>query len=158
MKGVIILDCCGYEINTASKLYDYIDCFRLKRNEKFFKQELDDGRQIKKELMLVSLCPQCGHYIIRFLFYAHRFGRFQDWDESKIIRGQKADEVFAARSDLYDLIALPNPFKVKADCRHSRSLWKYYKMLPDQQAQIPRYMDESGDAGLKITVPLKVYR
>ena len=136
-----------------------MDCFKLKPGEKFFKKKLKDGREIKKELMLVSICPNCHHYVIRFLFYAKKTLRFQDWDESKIVRGKKADEIFIRRNAAYDMIDLPNPFKPKANPKHSRRIpGVYYKMLPEQQAQIPRYMDESGDAGLKIPVPTRCYK
>lgn len=157
MKGVVIIDCCGYEIKLPSKLFNYLDCFKLRSGEKFFQRHLPDGREVKKEIMLVGICPHCKHYILRLLFYANKTSRFQDWDDTRLIRGAKADEIFAQRSELYDLIVLPNPFRLKPDCKHSRKIpWVYYKMLPNEQAQIPRYMDESGDAGLKILCPLKV--
>ncbi len=145
----LILDCCSYEVKTCSKTYEYIDCYKLKAGSKFFKKKLNDEREIKKEIMLVGLCPNCRHYIIRFLFYAKKTGRFQDWDETKIIRGQKADEIFKRRSDFYNLVDLPNPFKPKYIKKYSKNLSIYYKTL-DSYSQIPRYFDESGDAGLKI--------
>ncbi len=158
MKGFLILDCCSYEVKTGTKTYEYIDCFKLKSGEKFFKKKLQDGRPIKKELLLVAFCPNCKHYVIRFLFYSNSKLRFQDWDETKIVRGKKADEIFERRNELYDLIELPNPFKPKLEGKHSKRIpWTYYKMLPNQQAQIPRYMDESGDVGLKIPCPVRVY-
>lgn len=155
MKSILILDCCSYEVKTCSKSYNYIDCFKLKPNEKFFKKKLSDGREIKRELLLVGFCPQCKHWVIRFLFYAKKNGRFQDWDESKIVRGKKADEIFNRRSDLYDLIDLPDPFKPKAKTKHSRKIpWVYYKAI-DSHSQVPRYIDESEDAGLKVVCPVK---
>lgn len=156
MKSVLILDCCSYEVKTCSKTYRYIDCFKLKSGEKFFKKKLKDGREIKKELLLVGLCPNCRHWVIRFLFYAKSTGRFQDWDETKIVRGAKADEIFNRRLESYDLIDLPNPFKPKLEGKHSKKIpWVYYKTL-DSYSQIPRYIDESEDAGLKVVSPPKV--
>jgi len=156
MKSVLILDCCSYEVRTCSKTYKYIDCFKLKSGEKFFKKKLSDGREVKREIMLVGLCPNCKHWVVRFLFYAKKTGRFQDWDETKIVRGQKADEIFHRRCDLYDLIDLPDPFKPKLEGKHSKKIpWVYYKTL-DSCSQVPRYIDESEDAGLKIVSPPKV--
>jgi len=156
MKSVLILDCCSYEVRTCSKTYRYIDCFKLRSGEKFFKKKLNDGREIKKELLLVGFCPNCKHWVIRFLFYAKSTGRFQDWDETKIVRGQKADEIFNRRSEFYDLIDLPDPFKPKLEGKHSKKIpWVYYKTL-DSYSQIPRYIDESEDAGLKVVTPPKV--
>ena len=156
MKSVLILDCCSYEVRTCAKTYRYIDCFKLRSGEKFFKKKLNDGREIKKELLLVGFCPNCKHWVIRFLFYAKSTGRFQDWDETKIVRGQKADEIFNRRSEFYDLIDLPDPFKPKLEGKHSKKIpWVYYKTL-DSYSQIPRYIDESEDAGLKVVTPPKV--
>ena len=132
MKGILILDCCSYEVKTCSKTYKYIDCYKLKSGEKFFKKKLSDGREIKKELLLVGYCPNCKHWVIRFLFYAKATGRFQDWDETKIVRGKKADEIFNRRSDSYNLIDLPDPFKPKLEGKHSKRIpWVYYKAIDD---------------------------
>ncbi len=155
MKSFLILDCCSYEVKTCSKSYHYIDCFKLKSGKKFFKKKLSDGREIKREVLLVGFCPNCKHWVIRFLFYAKKNGRFQDWDETKIIRGTKADEIFNRRSELYDLIDLPDPFKPKLEVKHSKKIpWVYYKPI-DSHSQIPRYIDESEDAGLKVVCPIK---
>lgn len=156
MKGILILDCCAYEVKTGTKTYEYIDCFKLKPNKKFFKKKLSDGQIAKRELMLVGFCPNCKHWIIRFLWYSKKTGRFQDWDETKIIRGKKADEIFDRRSDLYNLIKLPDPFQPKAEGKHSKKIpWVYGKSSKDGLFQIPRYIDESEDAGLKIACPVK---
>lgn len=155
MKAFVVLDCCSYEIKTCSDNYNFIDCFRLKAGEKFFKKKLPDGREIKKEILLVASCPRCGHWIIRFLWYATKNGRFQDWDDSKIIRGKKADEIFSRRMESYDLIEIPDPFKAKLEPKHSKKIpWVYGKTL-DGFSQIPRYIDESEDAGLKIVSKVK---
>jgi len=155
MKSFLILDCCGYEVKTNSKTYEYIDCFKLLPGQKFFKKKLSDGRAVKREILLVGHCPNCRHWVLRFLFYAKKNGRFQDWDETKIIRGEKADEIFRRRSDLYELSDLPNPFKPKTDGKQSKKIpWTYYKTI-DSFSQIPRYIDESEDAGLKIVCPIK---
>lgn len=155
MKSVVILDCCSYAVKTCTKSYEYIECFKLKNGSKFFKKKLSDGRLIKREILLLSVCPVCKHYVLRFLFYSKTNGRFQDWDESKIIRGKKADEIFNRRSSFYDCIDLPNPFKPELNKQSSsRNLWIYYKTV-DSCSQIPRYLNESSDAGLKIVCPIK---
>ena len=155
MKSVVILDCCSYEVKTCTKSYEYIECFKLRNGNKFFKKKLSDGRLIKREILLLSVCPVCKHYVLRFLFYSKANGRFQDWDESKIVRGKKADEIFDRRSPLCDCVDLPNPFKPKADGKQSKKIpWVYGKSL-DGVSQVPRYIDETEDAGLKIVCPIK---
>lgn len=156
MKGFLILDCCSYEVKTGTKSYEYIDCFKLKSGEKFFKIKLSDGRPVKKELLLVGHCPNCKHWVLRFLFYANSSTSFINWDETKIIRGKNADEIFGRRCDMYDLIDIPNPFKPKAEVKHSKKIpWVYGKVLKDGISQIPRYIDETEDAGIKIVNPVK---
>lgn len=157
MKAELILDCCSYEVKTGTKTYKYIDCFKLKPHQKIFKKKLTDGREIKKELLLVGYCPNCKHWVLRFLWYAKSNCRFQDWDETKILRGKKADEIFNRRTELYDLIDLPDPFKPKLEGKQSKNIpWIYGKSSKDGLFQIPRYIDESEDAGLKINCPVKV--
>lgn len=157
VREFLILDCCNYQIKTGTKFYQNIDCYKLKSKKEHFKKKLSDLRPVKKEIMLVSVCQNCSHYIIRFLFYANANARFQDWDESYIIRGHKADEIFARRCDFYKLINLPNPFEQKVAKRYSKHPSIYYKNV-DGYSQIPRYMDESGDAGLKVACPVKVFK
>lgn len=154
MKAIIILDCCGYEVKTGSKTYEYIDCFKTIKG-RFFKKKLSDGREIKREMLLVALCPTCRHWILKYLWYSKANGRFQDWDESKIIRGKKADEVYDRRAEDYVLVDIPNPFKPKKEGKQSKKIpWVYGKAL-DAYSQIPRYIDETQDAGLKIVCPIK---
>lgn len=153
MKAVVILDCCGYEVKTGTKLYEYMDCFKTKPG-RFFRKKLSDGRLIKREMMLLTVCPMCKHYILKYLWYGKKNGRFQDWDETKIVRGKKADEIFSRRCEDYILIDLPNPFKPKAEGKQSKKIpWVYYKSIENGYAQIPRYIDETQDAGLKVCLP-----
>ena len=156
MRAELIFGCCGYKVMTCSKTYEYIDCFRLKRGAKFFKKYLPDGREVKKEILLVAFCPQCKHWILKFLWYANRSSRFQDWDFEKVIRGRQADDIFNRRQEFYNLIDIPNPFKPKKEGKHAKKIpWIYYKTL-DSYSQIPRYLDESGDVGLKKVNKVKV--
>lgn len=159
MRGEVILDCCSYEAKTGTKTYEYIECFKLKPGKRFFKKKLKDGRETKKEIILATVCPNCRHYVLKFLWYATSTTRFQDWDESKIVRGKKADEIFYRRSPDYILIDTPNPFKPKAEGKQLKKIpWVYGKSLKDGISQIPRYIDESEDAGLKIVCPVKTER
>ena len=120
------------------------------------KKKLKDGRMIQREVLLLLVCPKCKHCILNYLWYAKANGRFQDWDENKIIRGKKADEIFSRRIEDYVLVDLPNPFKPKANAKQSMKLsWTYYKTV-DSCSQIPRYLNETGDSGLKVVCPIKV--
>lgn len=157
MKSIVILDCCGYEVKTNTKSYEYIDCFKTKPNH-FFKKKLKDGREVKREMLLLTVCPKCKHYVLNYLWYSKATGRFQDWDEHKIIRGKKADEIFERRINDYILVDLPNPFKPKAEIKQSKKIpWTYYKTI-DSYSQVPRYLNESCDSGLKVVCPIKTIK
>lgn len=135
-----------------------MDCFELMPGEKFFKKNLADGRPVKKEILLAAVCPNCRHYILKFLWYGRKNTSFKNWDDEKIIRGKQADEIFDRRQALYNMIDLPNPFKPKSNSRQSKKLaWVYGKTL-NGTAQVPRYIDETEDAGLKINCPVKIYK
>lgn len=156
MRSFIILDCCSYEVKTHTKLYEYIECFKTKKDE-FFKKKLKDGRPVKREIVLVSVCPICKHLIIKFLWYAKQSGRFQDWDDTKIIRGKKADEIFSRKCEYLTQNPLPNPFLPPKEKSFKKTIpLVYYKPLNDGISAIPRYINEAGDAGLKVVSPIKV--
>lgn len=152
MLAQIVLDCCSYEVKTGSKSYEYIECFK---SDKFFKRKLSDGREIQKELVLLTQCPNCKHLILRFLWYAAEKTKFEMWDESKIIRGEKADEIFSRKAQDYKLINLPNPFKPGTNKRQSKKIpWVYGKSV-NGYTQVPRYLDETENAGLPLETYLK---
>lgn len=154
MKTFVILDCCGYEVKTNSKNYEYIECFKTQKN-KFFRKKLKDGRDVNQELLLITVCPKCKHLILKYLWYAKRNTKFQYWDDSKIIRGLKADEVFSRRCGDYSQISLPNPFKARKEIKYGKKIpMVYYKSI-DGFSQIPRYINEADDAGLKVVCEIK---
>lgn len=118
--------------------------------ENFLKKKLSDGREVKKEIVLLTLCPNCKHYVIKFLWYAKKGTRFHDWNETKDLKGKKADEVFSRYCDFYDFYDIPDPHKGEPKIKHSKKIpWIYGKVISDTE-QIPRYIDESDNAGRKI--------
>lgn len=130
----------------------FIDCFK---SIKFFKKRTTDGREIKKEIVLVALCPVCKHYIIKYLWYTSKSARFFDWSETKDIRGKKADDVFIRYVDFFEFYDIPNPYKDSPQIKQSKKIpWVYGKAL-NENTQIPRYYNESGNAGQKIYAPIK---
>lgn len=113
MRAEIKLDCCGFNIKTSSSECNFIDCYLLKQGEKPFKKKLADKRTIKKELLFVAYCPRCGHWILKFCWYASKDARPEQWDETKIVRGKKGDEIFDKRMDMYILKNIPRVFLPK---------------------------------------------
>jgi len=148
-----LLSCCGVKLVLQNlEHHHFIDCFQSK---KFFKKKLSDGREIKKEIVLAAYCHNCKHYIIKFLWYARQKTDFWNFSESKDIRGKLADDVFNRYMDEWDLIDIPNPYKDEKIIKHSKKIpWTYYKAI-SQTTQVPRYMDESANAGRTIYSPVK---
>ena len=148
--------CCGVELVLQNiEHHHFIDCYKSK---KFFKKKLSDGREIKKEFLLVAYCSQCGHYILKYLWYAKRGTGFWNFDEQKDIRGKKADEIFARRMNDYETTKIPNPYANEKIIKQSKKIpWIYYKAISDTE-QVPRYMDETQNAGRSVYSPLKVYK
>lgn len=146
-----ILSCCEVEYSTTDN-EEKIDCFKSNR---FFKKFTVDRVHIRKEIVLVTFCMNCCHYIIKYLWYNKESANFFDYVDSKIIRGKKADEIFANRSEDWEFYELPKT-EIKQFTKHSKKIpWIYYKSVNNEQ-QVPRYMDETDNAGRKVFTPLKV--
>lgn len=144
------LDCCGIIQSTADEKHT-IDCYKSKR---FFKKFTSIGKkEIKKEILLVSYCMNCKHYILKYLWYIRKGAGFFDYVESKLIKGKEADRIFNERIDDLEFYPLPKP-KQKPNIKHSKKVpWVYYKTVNGEQ-QIPRYIDESDNAGRKTYSPV----
>lgn len=147
------LICCGIKQSTADKKHT-IDCYKSKR---FFKKYTIGKKEIKKEILLVSYCMNCKHYILKYLWYIRKGAGFFDYVESKIIKGKEADRIFNERMNDLEFYPLPKE-KSKSNIKHSKKIpWIYYKTINGEQ-QIPRYIDESDNAGRKTYSPVKVER
>ena len=106
----------------------------------------------------MTTCPVCKHLILKYLWYANPMSRFQDWDDEKIIRGAKADEIFSRRCEDYESMELPNPFKPQKEPKFTKKIPLIYYKNIDGYSQIPRYINEADDAGLKVICPVKTIK
>lgn len=146
-----ILECCGIKQSTASEKHT-IDCYKSKR---FFKKFTIGKREIKKEIVLVTFCMNCKHYILKYLWYIRKGAGFFDYVESKTISGKQADKIFYERMDDLEFYPLPKE-KQKPLIKQSKKIpWVYGKTI-DGEKQVPRYIDESDNAGRQIFAPVKV--
>lgn len=147
------LMCCGVKYSTAN-LKQSFDCFK---SNKFFKKYTSDGREIKKERIIVFFCTNCGHYLLKYLWYVKKTGSFFDYAEAKEIRGTAADKIFAERIKDFKLCSFPKQKAIKIDfLKQSKKIpWVYYKTV-NSVTQIPRYINESANAGKKVYCPVKV--
>lgn len=164
-----ILECCGHKTSTGNHTWIYLDCFQTKKTKQtdkdgnviykypFFKRRLSDGRDIKKEIILAGLCPNCKHRILKFLWYDKKNESFHNWTECKDIKGVQADEIFFRRSPDWRMIEIPDPYKNEKNIKHSKKIpWKYGKAV-DADHYVERYMDETANASKKIYSKLEIH-
>lgn len=147
-----VLECCGKFYSTAD-VENRIDCFI---SDRFFKKFTIGKREIKKEILLVSYCVNCKHYVLKYLWYIKKQAGFFDYVESKVIRGKLADKIFEERQENLKFYPLPKNKLPKLDfLKQSKTVpWIYYKSL-NGETQVPRYIDETGNAGRKIFSPVQ---
>lgn len=153
------IGCCGVIKSTADENCS-IDCYKSNpKTGKFFKKFTSEGQEIKKEILLVTYCINCKHYVLKFLWYLKNSAGFFDYAEAKIIRGKEADRIFQERIDGLSFYPLPKEKKTAGNfLKQSKKIpWTYYKSL-NGETQIKRYIDESGNAGKKIYAPVKMVK
>ena len=148
-----VLECCGIKTVVGTNSESYLDCFK-NNSGKWFKKSLSDGREIQKEILLVTFCRQCGHYVLKYLWYSSRNSSFHNYDEFKDIRGKQADEIFTRRIDDFIAIDLPDDNQTSWQKQSKKVPWIYFKALNGTTC-VPRYIDETENAGHKIYSPIK---
>jgi len=148
------LECCSRILSTGSS--SYVNIRRFKSN-RFYKKYTSNKVEIKKEVVLVAHCQNCEHYMIKFLWYINKRDSFDCYVESKFIKGKKADKVYQERIKDWDFWALPDPvLNTKFDKQSKKVPWVYGKTLDDGISQVPRYIDETDNAGHKMVCPVKI--
>lgn len=122
--------------------------------------KLRNGKNVIKEIILMSICPVCKHYILKILRYSSKSANFYNYDECITYRGKSADNYWIKNCDDYIEYPLKSPFtKFDYNAKHSNSMpFVFGKSLKCGTKQIPRYIDESSDAGELINCPVKIYQ
>lgn len=153
----INLNCCNTIYSTANESYRKIDRFK---NANISDLKLKNGQIVKKEIILMSVCPVCRHYILKVLRYSSKSANFYNYDECLMYRGKSADNYWIKNCDNYVGYPLASPFtKFDYNAKQSRSIpFIFGKTLKCGTKQVPRYIDEYSDAGEIINSPLKIYR
>lgn len=147
------MECCGRVVSTGNKTYVNIIKYKSKN---FFKKKTSKKLDIKKEIVLFTYCQNCNHAVIKFLWYVNARDRFDAYVESKIIKGKKADKICEEYRRFWVYQKLPEPILNFKYGKQSKKLsWVYGKTNNDGLSQVPRYLDETGNAGHKIACPVK---
>lgn len=145
------LECCGRIVSTANQTY--VNILRFK-SKKFYKKYTSNKMLIKKEIVLLTRCQNCNHIVLKFLWYVSSNDQFSNYVESKVIKGKIADKIFEERRTDWIFYRLPAPVLTDGCGKQSKKVpWVYGKTLNDGLSQVPRYIDETDNAGHKIASP-----
>lgn len=153
----INIDCCNNVFSTANESYKKIERFK---NTNIAGLTMKNGRKVRKEIILMCVCPVCKHYILKILRYSSASANFYNYDESITKKGKTADRYWIKNCDDYVEYRLQSPYK-KSDynTKQSKTIpFVFGKVLKGGTKQIPRYLDESSDAGELINIPMKIYK
>lgn len=150
------LECCGKVVSTGNQTY--VNITKYKSN-KFFKKKTSNKLTIKKEIVLLTYCQNCNHTVIKFLWYINTRDRFDAYVESKVVKGKKADKICEEYNRFWEYQRLPEPILNNEYGKQSKKLaWVYGKINKDGISQVPRYLDETDNAGHKIACPVKIIK
>ena len=100
-----------------------------------------NGSKVISETIYVSVCDNCGHYIVSVIRQINGAKI-----EKETYRGNKADEFFYFHYNKFIEKPLPYPY---ADIKHKKTIPFIYGKCLDSLTQVPRYIDESDNAGNK---------
>ena len=145
--------CCGSSHSTTADDYYKIDRFYLKP---VLKAKSDSGKRIVAEIVYVTVCDNCNQYVIEIRRYIHNARGKKILEETETLRGFEAYKYYfqTAKNRIY--YPLPNPFI--SEKPHSKTIPFIYGKALSSVEQIPRYLDESGDAGNMFESKVLIYK
>ena len=151
-KEMRVCFCCGSSHSTTSDDYYKIDRFLIKP---VLKAKSDSGKRIVSEVVFVAICDNCNQYVIEIKRYSLNARGKKILEETETLRGFEAYKYYfqTAKNRVY--YPLPNPFI--SEKPHSKTIPFVYGKTLSAIEQIPRYIDESGDAGQLIENKVLIY-
>lgn len=141
------LSCCGNFYLTNGLTFEKISRYTTtakNRIKPYFK-----GNKTISETIYVAVCDNCGHYIVSLIRQSNA------GVEKETYRGNAADEFFYANYNKFVEMPIISPF---ADVKQSKSIPYVYGKALNSETQIPRYIDESDNAGSPIDALIRVFR
>lgn len=145
----LLISCCGNFYNTLGKSFEQISCYSTASQNRitpFFK-----NLKTTDEIIYVAVCNNCGHLIVKYIKRAKNKNGF----ESEILnfRGKEADKFFYSHYKQFIEKEIQSPF---FKTKNSKTIPYVYGKIIDSYTQVPRYIDESSNAGNLITVHTKI--
>lgn len=138
--------CCGVSHSTTSDDFYKIDRFY---NKPVIKSKSDLGRKIVSEVVYITVCDNCNQYVIEIKRYSLNARGKKILEETQTLRGADAYEYYFKTSKNRVFYPLKNPFE--SEKPQSKSIPFIYGKSLSHTQQVPRYIDESSDAGDIIT-------
>ena len=134
--------CCGISHSTTSDDYYKIDRYF---NKPILKTKSDSGKIIVQEILFVTVCDNCNEYVIEIKRYSLNGRGKKVLEESETLRGFEAYKYYFETSKNRVYYPLPNPYI--SERPHSKTIPFIYGKTLTALIQVPRYIDESADAG-----------
>ena len=142
------LSCCGNFYNSCGSTFEKISRYKVDRKNLI--KSYFEGNKTLSETVYVAVCEHCGHYIVKLV---RKFeNKFKTQKEE--YRGKDADNFFYSHYDRFIEMPLQSPYD---DIKHKKTIPFIYGKCLDSLTQVPRYIDESDNAGSKFENPIKIY-
>jgi len=147
-KGCIlrVCLCCGVSHSTTSDDFYKIDRFY---NKPVVKAKTDTNKKVVSEIVFVTVCDNCNQYVIEIKRYSLNGRGKKVLEETQTLRGADAFEYYLKTSKNRVFYPLQNPFE--SERPQSQTIPFIYGKTLSATEQIPRYIDESDNAGDIIT-------
>lgn len=147
-----VCNCCGVSYSTTSEDFYKIDRYF---NKPVVKTKSDTGKKIVSEIVFITVCNNCNQYVAEIKRYSLNGRGKKILEESEVLRGLKADEYYINTFNNRVSYPLPNPFM--SEKPQSKTIPFIYGKVLSAVEQIPRYIDESDNAGELIESKVLVY-
>lgn len=145
---MVRLNCCGIFYYSNGDKFEKIS--RYVTEPKNHIKNYVNGAKVLSETIYVAVCYNCGHYIVTVLRHVNGFKL-----DKEFYHGKAADEYFYSHYDKFIEKPLPYPY---ADVKHAKTIPFIYGKTTGAETQMPRYIDESGNAGNFIESLIRTFK
>lgn len=147
-----VCNCCGVSYSTTSDDFYKIDRYY---NKPVIKYVSDNGKKIAAEIVYITICDNCNQYVIEIKRYSLNGRGKKVLEETETLRGAEAEKYYLLTAKNCIYYPLPNPYMTEKP--HSKTIPFIYGKVISAVEQIPRYIDESDNAGELIESKVLVY-
>jgi len=132
--------------NTVGESFYKIDRYKTAPNYRIF-----NDKKTVEEIIYVGVCEHCGHLIIKYRQRIKNKAGKKKLGNTISLKGKAADEFFYSNYDKFIEYPLESPF---LNVKNSKTIPFVYGKVINEHTQQPFYLDESGNAGNIIEIPV----